>query len=178
MRPRPTRFTIAVAAILACAVFAATAAAVITKSQGTAQLGMLNRGGDVATTKPTTGWALLPSATGSVTVPKDAVINARFTAQSLCRSIGSSTFAGICSVRIRTNGIELKPSVPAAMTSTAFAFDSHGPGGKGGNESHAVERSIKVPAAGTYTVSVEVNVSAATAFTLNYWHLAVETSAP
>ncbi len=178
MRPRPTRFTIAAAAILVCVLFAATAAAVVTKSQGKAQLGMLNRGGDTATTKSTTGWTALPGATGSVTVPAGAVINARFTAQSLCQSAGTSTLAGICSVRIRAGGIELKPLVPTAMTSAAFAFDSHGPGGKGGNESHAVERSIKVPATGTYTVGVEVNVSAATAFILNYWHLAVETSAP
>lgn len=161
-----------VATLVACAGFAATAAAVFTTSGGTTQLSMSNVGQDVATTKQTAGWSPLPGATTTVTVPNGAVLNARFTAQSLCTHAGG-TISGRCSVRITANGVALKPS------GAAFAFDSIGSGVNsiGGSESHAIERSTTL-AAGTYTIQVSLLTTAQTKFVVSYWHLAAEASAP
>jgi hypothetical protein len=174
--PTPSRrrapATIAVATALACVALAATAFAAVTTSAGTTQLSMKNVGETASTIKTTTAWTDLPGATAQVMAPADAVINARFNAQSLCTRISGSS-AGTCSVRITANGVQLSPA-----TSGTFAFDSINGTGPGRTASRSMERSIKVAAGTTYTVKVELKVTTQTKFEVSHWHLAVETSAP
>lgn len=172
MHPSHSRWPIAAAAILACACFAATAAALVSTSGATTQLSIMNVSNDGATRKTTPGWSGLPGATRTVTVPAGgAVINARLAAQSRC----GGPAAAVCSVRIKANGLEWAPQI----TSPPFAFDSvaASAGGGGGNESHLIERSLTLPP-GTYKVHVALNVTPGAQFAVSYWHFAVETSAP
>jgi hypothetical protein len=165
--------TITLVVILACAALAATAAATISGSAGHGQLSIANVAQSSTTAKSTPGWTSLPFAKVSVTVPPGgATINVRFTAQSKC---GGSSPASVCSVKIGANGNQWAPKIAIKP----FAFDSvaNTAGGGGGKESHSVERSLTLPA-GTYNVHIGLNVTPNTSFSVAYWHLAVETSAP
>jgi hypothetical protein len=118
---------------------------------------------------------LSPNASISLGLPQPGgVIDARFTAESICKKSGSQT-SGVCSVRVMVtnlaNGVvtELSP----AITTPLFAFDSYLPGSVSHRQGHAIERSHEFPP-GKYTVQVELKVTPGAAFVLRYRHLAVE----
>jgi hypothetical protein len=138
------------------------------RSNGAEQLSMSNRGDDAPAVTNVTSWVNLPG--WDVSVNGESLINARFTAESLCD--GDS---GTCTVRIIAQPavgppIELNPS-----SGTDFAFDSVAATDDGA-EAHAMERSRRLE--GNYTIRVQYGVTnAATTFTLDDWHFAVEESA-
>lgn len=170
--------TIAVTAIVAAGAFAATAAAVLTPSNGTTQTQMSNVASTDASTTSSTTWVPLPGSDVPMTLSSSGLINARFTAESQCNGVGS----GWCSVRIVVYSAatgqftELNPA-----SGTDFAFDSDEAGTADDMyEGHAMERSIRLPA-GAYRFRVEYAVVALSAnpvtSRLDDWHFAVEASA-
>jgi hypothetical protein len=105
---------------------------------------------------------------------RSELINARFTAESGCR--GSAI--GSCSVRIVAHSAatgtvtELQPA-----SGMNFTFDSTNHGGNDLQESHAMERSLRLPA-GHYRFGVQHAVSIGSiSSSLDDWHFAVEASA-
>jgi hypothetical protein len=178
----PPRFTrrrssrIAAVAILAVLAFAGTAAAVLSVSAGGAQLRMDNRGETAASFSNNPAWVDLPGASIPVNIANaSGLVNARFTAESRC----SGPNAGVCAVRIiainAAGGIiELDP---ASGIDHAFDYDVPGAVDADLLEAHAMERSRRL-AQGGYSVRVQRAVTNNTVgFTLDDWHLAVETSA-
>jgi hypothetical protein len=163
--------TLAVTAIVACGALATTAAAVLTASSGGTQITMDNAGETAAAPAPGMAWANLPGS--DINVNGDSVINARFTAESTCNGEG----AGACVVRIiAVNAAGVTPLDPASGND--FAFDTDVPGGVDFDlaEGHAMERSRRL-ADGPYVIRVQYAVTnPATAFRLDDWHFAVETS--
>ena len=114
-------------------------------------------------------WVAVPNTTVSVTLPASRLINARYTAESIC------TGGSWCSVRIvyitsAGTVIELGP-----QSGTDFAFDS--PNDLW--ESQAVERTSRtyVPA-GTYRVQVQAAVVGGSSFRLDDYHLNVGLISP
>ena len=102
------------------------------------------------------------------------LVNARFTAESFCDADNGAGDA--CSVRILAvpaagASIEMNPA-----SGRDFAFDSV-PDRQDYHEAHAMERSL-VLGPGTWTFKVQYSVSnnMVDNFTLDDWHLAVETS--
>jgi len=177
----PPRFTrrrtsrIAAVTILAVLGFAGTAAAVLSLSAGGAQVRMDNRGETAPSFTNSPAWVDLPGSAITVSVASGSrLINARFTAESICR--GANT--GVCAVRIvavtPAGIIELDPA-----SGLDFAFDSDVPGAVDADmaEAHAMERSRRLPQ-GTYSLRVQRAVTNNTVgFTVDDWHFAVETSA-
>ena len=169
-RRRPA--VIAAATIALVAAFAASAFAFGT-SAGKEQVSMRNVTETAATSTMSTAWVDLNS-TIPLSVPSDGLlVNARFTAESLC-----TQKAGICRVRIvADDGTTLTELDPASGLD--FAFDT-----STGNasiddlaEGHAMERSRRLPK-GDYRIRVQYSVSAgSTKFTLDDWNFAVEASA-
>ncbi|RBQ19425.1 hypothetical protein DP939_16050 [Spongiactinospora rosea] len=107
-------------------------------------------------------WGNIPTALVTVNVPAGTtrLVNARFTAESLCVGTASAW----CSVRIVvTNSAgtitELQP-----VTSTDYRFDTPG----GAEEAHALERFSTVLLPGSYTVRVQaLRMTGITQFTLD-----------
>jgi len=169
--------TIAVAAIVATGVLAATASAVLTPSSGTTQTQMKNVAGSDPSTTSSTSWVSVPGSDIPMTLSASGLINARFTAESLCTG-----GAGWCSVRIVVFSAdtgtftELNPA-----SGTDFAFDSVNDGSADDRyESNAMERSLRLPA-GAYRFRVEYAVDALAASPvtsrLDDWHFTVQASA-
>jgi hypothetical protein len=169
-RRRPA--VIAAATIALIAAFAATAVAFVTTSSGKAQVSMSNVTENAPISTSSTTWVDLNS-TIPLSVPSDGLlVNARFTAESLC-----TQKAGICRVRIVADDgntlTELEP-----VSGLDFAFDT-----STGNasiddlaEGHAMERSLRLKK-GEYRIRVQYSVSAgSTKFTLDDWHFAIEAS--
>jgi hypothetical protein len=170
--------TIAVTAIVAAGAFAASAAAILTPSAGTTQTQMSNVAESDPSTTSSTTWVPLPGSDIPMTLFASGLINARFTAESLCTGAGS----GWCSVRVVVysaapgNFAELNPA-----SGRDFAFDSDEAGSADDlYESNAMERSLRLPA-GDYRFRVEYAVTALTSnpvtSRLDDWHFAVEASA-
>ncbi len=170
-RIRRTPAAIAAIATAAIGAFAATAIAFGT-SDGKAQVSMSNVTETAATSTSSVAWANLNS-TIPLSVPSEGLlVNARFTAESLC-----TQKAGICRVRIvADDGATLTELDP--VSGLDFAFDT-----STGNasiddlaEGHAMERSRRLPK-GDYRIRVQYSVSAgSTKFTVDDWHFTVETS--
>ena len=151
-RRRPA--VIAAVATAAIGAFAATAIAFGT-SDGKAQVSMSNVTETAATSTMSTAWVDLNS-TIPLSVPSEGLlVNARFTAESLC-----TQKAGICRVRIvADDGTTLTELDP--VSGLDFAFDT-----STGNasiddlaEGHAMERSRRLPK-GDYRLRVQYSVSA------------------
>jgi hypothetical protein len=111
-------------------------------------------------------FADIPGASTTITVPpgQTALVNARFTAESMCEG------GDYASVRLVLDGDEMAPVV-----GTDFAFDSSDTATEGASswESHSVERfEVNVPA-GTYAVVAQWS-SGCTTFRLDDWTLVVE----
>jgi hypothetical protein len=164
-----------VAVVLACGALAATAFAF---SSGGAQVQMINADSTTGVITTSTAWVDLAGSGVHVTVPSGTqrLINARFTAESMCHGPNS----GWCSVRIvyanaATGGLigELNPA-----SAINYAFDSDTAGTTNDvYEGNAMERSIRL-GAGSYIVKVQYAVTSNTIqFSLDDWHLAVEVSA-
>jgi hypothetical protein len=164
--------TIAAATILAIGALAGTAAAVLSASSGAGQLHMENRGETAPAPAPGMAWVTLPGSEIQVNANEGHLINARFTAESTC----SSPAAGSCVVRIVADHGMITELDPASGTDFAFDTDVVGAADADGAEAHAMERSRRLPA-GNYDIRVEYAVTnAATVFTVDDWHFAVETS--
>ena len=121
-----------------------------------------------ATTNDT--WTSVPGAVVSIRIPagQRAILLATFSGESLC----NGGFVGDeCDVRILFNGSQGQPG-PAAPNSGA-AFDSEG-SGDDYREMHAMQRSKGPFGPGLYTVRVQVDTCCGTTFTLDDWHLTVE----
>jgi len=153
-----------------------TALAVVSTSNGGAQLQMLNRGDNVPSVTSSTTFSDVPGAARVVGVPSGAtrLINARFTAESQCTRAILPVLGGGCSTRIvaqRIGGatVELNPQAGLDYRFDTVASD--------GQEGHAMERSIRL-GAGTYVIRAQRAVTSnAVSFRLDDWHLAVEVSA-
>jgi hypothetical protein len=170
-------FTIAITAIVMAGALAATAAAIVTQSSGTTQIQMKNVGSTDPSSTSSTTWVPVPGSDIAMTLSTSDLINARFTAESLCAGAGS----GWCSARIVVysdatgNFTELNPA-----SGTDFAFDSDAAGSADDlYESNAIERSLRLPA-GDYRFRVEYAVTVLTndavISRLDDWHFAVEAS--
>jgi hypothetical protein len=165
---------LAVAAV-AVAVTGGTALAALSSSAGGAQLQIQNRGNNVPSVTSSTTFSDVPGASVVVAVPsgRTQLINARFTAESLCTR-GNPALGGICSTRIvaqRIGGatVELNPQAGLDYAFDSVATDQY--------EGHAMERSIRL-GVGTYIVRAQRAVTNnAISFRLDDWHLAVEKSA-
>ncbi len=129
----------------------------------------LARGSAQFSTLSTT-WTNLPTASVSIRIPagQRAILLATFSGESIC----SGGFVGDeCDVRILFNGSQGQPG-PAAPNSGA-AFDSEG-SGDDYREMHAMQRSKGPLGPGLYAVRVQVQTCCGTTFTLDDWHLTVE----
>jgi hypothetical protein len=166
--------SIAVAALVATGALAATAAAVVTTSQGTTQMQMSNVASTDASTTSSTSWVSVPGSDVPMKLASGGIINARFTAESACTGPDN----GWCSARIVVYSVatntftELEPA-----SGMDFAFDSAATSADAW-ESHAIERSIRLPE-GSYRFRVEYAVHAPTTTVtsrLDDWHFAVEAS--
>lgn len=152
-----------------------TAMAVLTGSTGGSQLQMVNRAESNPTTVTSTAFTDLPGSSTTIVVPNGTtqLVNARFTAESLC-SRANPALGGWCSTRIIAQRIGGATTELNPVTGTDFAFDSVG---TDSYEAHAMERDARLPA-GTYNIRVQDAVSAAgITYRLDDWHLAVEKSA-
>jgi hypothetical protein len=168
------RALVVTGAVLAAGVLIGTAAyAVVTSRQGT----FSERQHFVHNTNPFTtssaAFVNVTSAARSVTVPTGTtrMLDARFTAESQCTGT-----TGWCSVRIvvvTATGavIELDP-----VAGADFAFDSAAGGDNW--EGHAIERTSRFLAAGTYRVLVQARVVGASSVRLDDWSLAIEVIRP
>lgn len=167
----PKRLTvIATATLASLAMFAGAAAAVSTYRIG----GYTNRQYFATTDVPfmvpgPNTWQTVPGTGITAVTSGPTVVDARFSAESLCQG------AGWCAVRIiySSNGgvwTELAP-----QSGTDFAFDSDGDLW----DEHSMERSSAtyLPA-GTIRVFVQAMRVSATAFRLDDYHLYVGTVAP
>lgn len=139
----------------------------VTKVSGTSisQVKLVRNSNAASTTSQT--YLAVPGATTTLTVPagSKAVIVARFSAISVCEELSDARGYG-CNVRVMVNGAEAAP----AGTSV---FDSSGKGNS--REAHAIERSRGPVGPGTYVVSVQFSVPAATVtLTLSKWTLEVD----
>jgi hypothetical protein len=128
------------------------------------------RGSDTATTTSDT-WVNLPGAAVNIKVPsgQKALLIATFSGESIC---SGGVVADECDVRIMFGTKQGKPG-PAAPNSGA-AFDSVGTSGADYREMHAIQRSLGPLGPGTYTVKVQWQTCCGTTFTLDDWHLTVE----
>ena len=173
---------IATTAILATCGLAAVALALpAVTTSGTTQLGMVNKSDTASQATSSVAWvSLLEAAATSLGVPvvvpdgKRVLVNARFTAETTCYGpAGNGCRARIIVVAPTGAIIELNPASGADYyMDTAFPA----PNGAIDHEGHAMERSI-ILGQGTYTLRVQRSVTnAAVLFTLDDWHLAVETT--
>jgi hypothetical protein len=166
---------VAAATMLALGAFAGTAVAVLSGSSGTSQLHMDNRGQTDPQTTNSIGWRNLNGADIPLAIHGSGLVNARFTAESIC---GGGGPVG-CRVRIVALNIASGALVeldPASGMDFAFDGDVPNQSDKIG-EGHAMERSRRLTA-GSYQLRVQFAVDhPLTSFTLDDWHFAVETSA-
>lgn len=120
-----------------------------------------------------TTWTNVPGMSTSVTIPSSGrVLNARYTAESVCGSINTAT-SDWCSVRVvyQKSGGAITEMRPA--DGYDFAFDSPGDNW----ESQAIERSTTRLTGGTYRVWVQAaRVSGASSFRLDDQHFYVGTA--
>jgi hypothetical protein len=159
------------ATVLIAGALAATAVALPSDSGGT-QLQIVTRTGDAASTSDLQYRDLGNSWVG-ITVPEgqSRLVHASFTAASRCRGATPAGLVPACRVRIiATNPstgdeFELDPSGGLAF------FDSDAPGtSDDGYESHAIERSRRLPP-GHYRMRVQYSVAhPAISFALDDWH--------
>jgi hypothetical protein len=164
--------TVVITLALLCTVMVGTAVAVPLLRNGTtlAQTRVVHE--TTARTTAGTAFVDVPGAATNVTVlsGQRAFILARFSAESAC--YGGT---GYCSVRIMVDNTELDPSVGAD-----FAFDSTDSNREtaGSWESHAIERSSRYLAAGTYRVHVQWRVVGSATLRLDDWTLAAHLVRP
>ena len=127
------------------------------------------RGSAQATTTNDT-WGNLPGASVNIKVPsgQKAILLATFSGESIC---SGGAVADECDIRIMFGSKEGKPG-PAAPNSGA-AFDSNFTGADY-REMHAIQRSLGPLGPGTYTVKVQWETCCGTTFTLDDWHLTVQ----
>jgi hypothetical protein len=160
--------TIAAATILAIGALAGTAAAVVL-SAGGPQISMQNTWDTLPSATNSTAWVDLPGS--NVPVNNAHLINARFTAESKCNGPAS----GACRVRIIADNGAIVELDPASGADFSFDTDLPGAGEVDALEGHAMERSRHLD--GAYNIRVQYAVTnAATMFTLDDWHFAVENS--
>jgi hypothetical protein len=116
-------------------------------------------------------WGNLPGASVNIKIPKGekAILLATFSGESIC---SGGAVADECDVRVMFGSKEGKPG-PASPNNGA-AFDSVGTSGADYREMHAIQRSIGPLGPGTYTVKVQWETCCGTTFTLNDWHLTVQ----
>jgi hypothetical protein len=169
---------IAVATTIACGAVAAAAIAAPTFNDGKAQIEMRNVAepiGGAATNS--VAWIPVPNASASVSVPLNAthLFNARFTTESRC--FGAA--GGYCRVRVVAfNAVTGAVTEFHPQSGFDFQFDTDVPGAADVDlkESHAMERSLKLPA-GQYRVRAEWSVNNMnTWFEIDDWHFALESS--
>jgi hypothetical protein len=169
------RFVI-VPALALTALMGGTALAALTASAGGAQLQIQNRANDLPSTTSSTVFNDLPGASVIVSVPagRTQLINARFTAETIC-SRAVPALGGSCSVRIAATRLPGGPTVGLNPNSgNDYAIDSVR--GLDAAEGHAMERSLRL-GPGAYLVRVQRAVtSPAISFRLDDWHLAVQKS--
>ncbi len=126
--------------------------------------------GDLLVSNTSTTYVALPGATATVTVPAGsrALIIARFAGVSDCiDSNGNVTGGYTCNLRVMVNGLEAAPAGAQSSIFDATAAD--------GREAHAMERSRGPVGPGTYVVTVQYSVAAATvSFYLDGWTLEVD----
>jgi len=121
-----------------------------------------------ATTADT--WTNLPGASVQIRIPagQRGLLLATFSGESIC----NGGFVGDeCDVRILFNGSQGQPG-PAGPNSGA-AFDSEG-SGDDYREMHAMQRSKGPLPPSLYTVRVQVETCCGSTFTLDDWHLTVQ----
>ena len=180
-------FLVAFAAVatLAVAATAGIAASVYQGQQGgeeAAVLATASGGGPItavrtrretsASSSSSTSFVDVPGASASITVPsgQQALILARFSAESYCNDGTTGNTGNWCSARILIDGVEMQPA-----SGFDFAFDTDGEADDYW-ESNSMDRSAVV-GSGSHTVKVQRAVtSAATVFRLDDWSLTVERS--
>jgi len=169
--------TAAIAAVAAVAAAGAVAFAFAqaSGSSGGPSIAIEYRGHATATATSSLLWELVPNTPATITVPpgETRLLNARFTAETICRRRAAAN--GFCSVRIVAQPagggalIQLDPA-----SDTDFNIDS-AISNTDAMEGHGVERSRRVPA-GQYRVFVQRRVTNQTiTFVLDDYHFAVET---
>jgi len=108
------------------------------------------------------------SATISVPGPGNALVLARFSAESACYQSGGGG-ANWCSVRILVDGVEMDPA-----SGFDFRFDTTDDRPVASRESHSMDRSLVI-GPGTHTVVVQWGVAFTGAeFWLDDWSLTIE----
>jgi hypothetical protein len=111
----------------------------------------------------------VPGASATVKVPaaSKGVLVARFSAVSNCTEPSNVIGSYGCELRVLVNGVEAAPA-----SGQSEVFDSSGADGR---EAHAIERSRGPVGPGTYVVTVQYAVPAATvSFDLVGWTLEVD----
>ena len=164
---------------------AAALAAVIAFSSGVAYASGISQSGTQSSVQIFTGdnaawtintvatWSDIPSAAAAVTVPSGTtrVVDARFTAESLCN--GTST--AWCVVRIIIVNSAGTATEFSPVVGVDFKFDT--PGTQ--EAAHGLERFSPSLASGTYTVKAQaLRISGITTFTLDDYVLAVNVVNP
>jgi hypothetical protein len=176
------RVGIVVGALFVTAALAGTAAAVLTADAGGTQLRIDKRQQNAASSTNSTVFVDLPGAAVGVSVPanQSRLYDVPFFAETRCAGPGGG---GWCSIRIIAVNVatgavtELRP-----QAGIDYAFDSDMAGASDDlNEGHGMERSARLfggSSGASYRIQVQRAVTNNTiAFTLDDWHLAVETSA-
>jgi hypothetical protein len=158
---------VATAAVLAGATGAAYAAGVSQSGLGSSN--QIFTGDNAPWTINTVAtWSDVPSTVVTVTVPTGTtkLVDARFTAESLCDGLSTAW----CSVRIIITGPTGVVTELSPVTSTDYKFDT--PGGL--EEAHAVQRFSPPIGPGTYTVRAQaLRMNGITTLTLDDYVLAV-----
>jgi hypothetical protein len=141
-----------------------------TKVAGGANTKVALARGSAAFSTTSDTWTNLTGASVTIRVPQGqrAILLATFSGESICNG---GVVGDECDVRILFNGNQGQPG-PAAPNSGA-AFDSEG-SGDDYREMHAMQRSRGPVVGGIYTVRVQVETCCGTTFTLDDWHLTVQ----
>ena len=162
---------LAAGALITITAVALTTPAGVTRVGGGANSKVAIARGSNTVSTVSASWVNLPGAAVNIKIPsgQSAVLLATFSGESVC---AGGVVADECDIRIMFGSKEGKPG-PAAPNSGA-AFDSVGTSGADYREMHAIQRSLGPLHAGTYTVKVQWQTCCGTTFTLDDWHLTVQ----
>ena len=176
-RVKPLTSVCAAAVVSLLSVIAAVAVAggVITKESGKSVSRVIARGSTGSQVFETVAWQDVVGAKATVKVPagRQALVTARFSAESSC--VGTGGKGGpYCAVRILIGGVQGHPA-----SGENFAFDRSDAGNEGAFslEGHAMER-FRILGPGTHVVKVQATPLNGTglSFRLSDWALVIQRS--
>jgi hypothetical protein len=154
----------------------ATAYAVVFGFGGSSQTAMRAVTSDTASSTQGAAWVNVPNAVLAVPASAGSTIRARFSGESTCRNVYAAA-PNYCSTRI----VLIHAGGAVQELYPQSGFDYHWDNTLDGyyGESHAMERLVRVPTQGYWTVRVQYStLSPNTRLTLDDWTFTAEAIAP